>query len=601
MKDKIINRLRLSFEGGRTVCRVLASFCIFWGIMLFIYPNYTYLWSAQFVPLARSVAFVVLSFVVLSAVSCLLSGIHTDSYALFLGAVLMFVNLTKMYIGTTMTDRVLFSAVLAIAGFFVFSYFISKNEKVVSIEPKRGILIAAVFAAFLLVFTAVSIVTCMRYVKYWSPNFDFGIFCQSFRNMKKYGLPLNTSERDRIISHFGVHVSPVLYLLLPIYFIFPSPLTLQISQAFLIASGVFPLYFICKKRKISSRATLIFTVIYALYPVISCGTNYDFHENCFLLPLLLCAFCAYEYGKVIPFYIFTMLTLTVKEDAFIYIILFALYMISEKKMRLHALIASAVSTVYFVFCVYMLKNYGEGVMSGRFSNLIYNADDGLAGVLKTFINNPGYVIAELMKSGNSGITKAAYCLLLFLPLGFLPFITKKPNRLLLVAPVAINLLGSSIYQYDPGFQYGFGISAFLFYVSIVNFSELDGKVRNSLAVLAISASLCAYPVIYGPYITNALSSSGRATAKELDRILDTVPEDASVTASTFLLPHLCDRDTLYEAAYHKDGDTDYIVLDMRPYYAEESEKIMRYFMENFGYEIYAEYPEYVTILTDTGK
>ena len=600
MKEQIINKIRPAFAGGRCVCRLIASFCIYWGIMLFIYPNYTYIWSAQLVPLARAFALVALLFVLLSAISCLFGSIHTDSFALLSGAILMFVNLTRMYVGATLTDRVLFSAVLGVAGFFVFTYFISKNEKIVSIEPKRGVLIAAAFAAFIFVLATVSFVTCMRYLTYCSPNFDFGIFCQSFRNMKKQGLPLNTCERDSLISHFAVHVSPVLYLLLPVYFIFPSPLTLQISQAFLIAFGVFPLLLICKKRKLSSRAALIFTVIYALYPAISCGTNYDFHENCFLLPLLLCAFCAYEYGKTVPFYVFTMLTLTVKEDAFIYIILLALYMISEKKMRRHALIVSAISAVYFAFCVYMLKNYGDGVMSGRFSNLIFNADDGLAGILKTFINNPGYVIAELIKSGNSRITKAAYCLLLFLPLGFLPFITKKPNRLLLAAPVCINLLGSSIYQYDPGFQYGFGISAFLFYASVVNYSELDGKVRKNIAVLALSASLCAYPVIYGTSITNAFGRS-RTTAKELDRILETVPEDASVTASTFLLPHICDRDVLYEAAYHNAGDTDYAVLDMRPGYAEESEIIMRRFIDDYGYEIYAEYPDYVTILISPDK
>ena len=46
-------------------------------------------------------------------------------------------------------------------------------------------------------------------------------------------------------------------------------------------------------------------------------------------------------------------------------------------------------------------------------------------------------------------------------------------------------------------------------------------------------------------------------------VLDEIPEDASVTASTFYVPRLSQRRVIYEQYYHNAVDTDYLVLDLR--------------------------------------
>ena len=86
--------------------------------------------------------------------------------------------------------------------------------------------------------TVISVIGCLRYKTFSTPNYDFGLFCNMFHNMKETGLPLVTSERDRLLSHFAVHISPIYYLLLPFYWIFPSPLTLQIGQAVALMLGM---------------------------------------------------------------------------------------------------------------------------------------------------------------------------------------------------------------------------------------------------------------------------------------------------------------------------------------------------------------------------
>ncbi len=91
----------------------------------------------------------------------------------------------------------------------------------------------------------VGYICCLYYNNHWTSCFDFGIFSQMFYHMKESGLPLVTCERDRLLSHFAVHFSPIYYLLLPIYMLIPDPRTLLVMQALIVASGVIPLLLIC--------------------------------------------------------------------------------------------------------------------------------------------------------------------------------------------------------------------------------------------------------------------------------------------------------------------------------------------------------------------
>ena len=83
---------------------------------------------------------------------------------------------------------------------------------------------------------------------------------------------------------------------------------------------------------------------------------------------------------------------------------------------------------------------------------------------------------------------------------------------------------------------------------------------------------------------------------------EVLPEDASVTCTTFLLAHISERDVIYEVNYHKENgvykaDTEYIVLDLRPGYDDDSLKIAEFYYAN-GYVKYYRDEGAVLILVD---
>ncbi len=574
-------RCRPFFVAQEMVCRLLAAFCgsIVYGTVkhqVFSCPE-----LRQGVGLWTVVACTVLLFAAYSVIRILLPSYETDRWLLMAGGTLCVVQWLLSF--RVPTDRFSFlMAVIVLYGLLA-GWFVQNRPKGLRNRKLRqrtvwviGILLG------ILCGSVIALTTCYRYLTFSSPNFDFGLFVNMFYHMKEEGVPLCTSERDVLLSHFAVHISPIYYVLLPFYAVFPSPMTLQIGQAAVIASGVVPMVLLCRRLGLSEKCTIGMAFLYACYPALTTGCHYDLHENCFLTPLLLWLFYSCECRKYWWAYLCALLVFTVKEDAAVYIAVFALYLVASGNNRKHGLVLLIVSVLYFgvalwvlqVRSAYFAQVYADGSpnppiggpMTDRYQNLILNPDDGIFGVIKTAVVNPGYVLTQMFgTNGNSG-EKVIYFLQLLLPVGFLPFCTRKPSRWLLMTPILINLLTQYAYQYDIGFQYHFGIAAFLLYASVLNANEQQPSLRRVMIGVAAANCLCFY-LLYAlsPCIDyrNAWER-GENTYIQMENALDAVPEDASVCCSTFLVAHLADRYEVYELEYHGiKNDTDYIVLDAR--------------------------------------
>ena len=88
----------------------------------------------------------------------------------------------------------------------------------------------ALGAASLFWFLFTAGLTILRYRMNYASAYDFGLFSQMYYYMDKCLLPLTTCERDGLLSHFAVHLSPIFYLLLPLYKLFPRPETLLATR-----------------------------------------------------------------------------------------------------------------------------------------------------------------------------------------------------------------------------------------------------------------------------------------------------------------------------------------------------------------------------------
>lgn len=472
--------------------------------------------------------------------------------------------------------NICFDAVLCFIAVLTFLYVKDDIFDIVAefkIDKKKTNIIVAIVG--ILLFAFVGIITVYRYLTYSNSTFDFGIFTQMYENMKQTGSISTTLERNRVLSHFGVHFSPIFYIALPIYFIFPSPVTVQLIQAFMVALPVIPIVLISRKYKLSNWMTVGAVLLYALYPATAGGTLYDIHENCFLTFLILMAVWAIEKKKNILTAIMVLLVFFVKEDAPVYIMVLGTFYLFSRKDKKRGLILMVTSAIYFIIATSVVKSYGLGIMDNRFSNLFYDQQKGLSQLIRTVLVNPGYVISQIVANYDAnGMEKIGYILLMFVPMAAVIFRNgKKYSRFILISPViVINLLTLYVYQHDITFQYNFGSIALMMYLVIMNMADLKPK----KAKVAISvAVICAGVMFMGSmaprlnYYTSKYSQD-KATYEKINIALSAVPKNASVCASGFFTPHLKNLEMYDQNHLEETKYTDYLVIDER--YTDEKSK-----------------------------
>ena len=422
-------------------------------------------------------------------------------------------------------------------------------------------------------FLFVSAWTVGRVYSLSSPTYDFGIFSQMFYNMKESGLPMTTVERDGLLSHFAVHVSPIYYLMLPFYWLIPTPSTLQVLQAAVITSAVIPLWKIGKHHGLTGAQRMLVCAVLLLYPAYSGGTSYDIHENCFLTPLILWLFYGIDRKNAAITFVAAVLTLMVKEDAAVYVAVIALWLIIRtvlrfKKIDVQNLIVGtvllAVSLGWFFIVTRYLAQNGDGVMTWRYKNFMYDGSSSLSTVIKSVILNPMKAVYECVDT-----EKLYFIAMTLLPLLGLPLLTRRYERYILLIPyILVNLMSDYQYQHDIFFQYTFGSTAFLMYLTVVNLSDMKLNRQRifALAAAAIASAACFGIVVVPKAVRYPVQSIQHYDYYQNIRdVLDTIPDGASVTATTFYTTYLSQRETLYDVSFCSREhllSTEYVVLKL---------------------------------------
>ena len=421
-------------------------------------------------------------------------------------------------------------------------------------------------------FSFVSAWTVYRVKCFWTPSYDMGIFSQMFHNMKTTGLPMTTLERDGMLSHFQVHVSPIYYLFLPFYAIVPRPETLQVLQAAVLASSVIPLWKLCGLKNYSGLSKCLLCALILFYPALSGGTSYDIHENCFLTPLILWLLYGLEKGSVSLTAVSAVLTLCVKEDAPVYVAVAGLYwlvkiLLSPSENFKKELLVSAALLVgalgWFWGATTYLAAYGDGVMTYRYENFMFDGGSSLFTVIKAVLLNPLKALYECVDK-----EKLEFISQTMLPLLALPFLTRRYERYILLIPyLLVNLMSDYIYQHNIFFQYTFGSTAFLFYLLVVNLGDLQIPwVRlGALAGAALLAAVTFFRVVYpeGRQVID-LYHDYEEYYRGVAQALDTIPDDVPVAATTFYTVHLSDREILYDVKYCSKQhilEAEYVAVD----------------------------------------
>lgn len=132
---------------------------------------------------------------------------------------------------------------------------------------------------------------------------DLGIFVQALYSTINGRLLYEAPDYQLYgaSSYLGIHFSPILLTLAPVYYLYPRFETLLVLQSAVISLGAVVVYLFCLRVGCGERVSTALAILYLAYPFNHSANLYDFHMEALLGLLTLALFYFYETKSLRPF------------------------------------------------------------------------------------------------------------------------------------------------------------------------------------------------------------------------------------------------------------------------------------------------------------
>lgn len=396
---------------------------------------------------------------------------------------------------------------------------------------------------------------------------DLAIFEQSFWTTIHQGEFFSNTVDTIYHCSFGAHNSPILFLLIPLYLIFQSPLFLLLISTILLGLAAIPLYYI-SRRYLSERFSYLIVFIYLLSPAIHGINLYNFSTICFVPLLVFLCWYGLISDRWKMYLIAGLLLIIVREDVALMAAMIGLYGIFFSENRSGTF---RTCHIILIICAICFAALSMAVIIPYFAP---------ASTLSSqYTHN---LIENLPLYGKQRIVLFAET---FAPSLFIPFAA--PEVLLVGLFQFLEVFLSPTYsfldlQYHyPGMFQPIIILATLYGLFRINKRlHLDQKenwpryIGYALLVGSIISFVVVSPfVAYATIIPDYLDQAHSEKFQLLDTITSHLPGDAAIVTQDNVIPHLAQRKEAYQYGYHPDAD--YVIIETKTGYANYFEADIR--------------------------
>jgi uncharacterized membrane protein len=395
----------------------------------------------------------------------------------------------------------------------------------------------------------------MHFVVFKTARPDLGNMTQAiWTTMHGHFLEATTLTGNQT-SRLGFHVDPFLALLVPLYWLWSSPLMLVVLQAVAVATGALPVFWLARKHLGSDRAGAHFAFAYLLYPATQFNAftiTSSFHSVAIAVPLILFAIWFLDENRLVPFTLIALLAATTKEEIPLAIGCLGIWYAVRTGRRVFGLtvFSAGLSLTLFNF-LWVIPHFspsGIDPFVGRYEGV--GTTPG--GIARTLFTDP-VAFVHAVATGH----KVLYLVLLLVP--FLGLWLLEPLLLLGAVPdLAINLLSSKSDQTSIPFHWTAGIVPFVVAASVFGATRFKTQaLRVSLYALVGCASIAIFSPIY--FIRQDIQQLSSPIREVKIHALALIPSGRPVSASNQLGGHLSERRYSYSFPYVRSAQ--WIIVD----------------------------------------
>ncbi len=398
------------------------------------------------------------------------------------------------------------------------------------------------------------LVSVHRYWQFETGYYDFGIFDQAIFRVSRFADPIvdHLAIGGKVI--FADHVSPIIFLLSPLYWFTTRSEIILVAQALIVASSVFALYLLGKRILNHAVASLAVSVAFALFIGTQNAIITDFHEITLLtLPLVL-LFLSIEYGWKKRYFLFLILILAVKENIALLGASIGLYLLivkpSWKRIGMATILISLLWGIATTRLI--IPYFSEGV-----SQYAPTIPKDVGQLVASFVDHP--VKRETLQIGFGSF--------LFLPLLYPPLwpaiIQELASRF---------FLSQSTLRWSLGLHYGLALGLLLSIASLYALQRIQKIfpkktwLLSGIATLLILQALYNHQVkLHGP-LGLGLNGDFYRHSKDfafLQTLIDRIAPGASVMTQNNLAAHLAHQPVMLFRPDYTPFMPDYILFDLR--------------------------------------
>jgi uncharacterized membrane protein len=433
-----------------------------------------------------------------------------------------------------------------------------------------------------------------RHLAFETGAYDLGVYSQPLWNFLQ-GRDFSVSiQNDNGPLRWANHVEPILFLILPLYKLWPDPRTLLWIQVAGLSLAGLPLYALAVRRLQNHWSALTIVLAFFLLPAAEAVTLFDFHAVS-LFPLFI--FSALYFldtaltaqGSSLwlwpapPLHpdsprlnlstryllagLFFLLALSTKEDISLNVLMIGLYLLALRRRWWEGGVLAAVGLVWFyVTFQVIIPHFRTGGDYSIFISWFETLGRTPLEVALSPFTAPDKVLALIFRPGNLPALAMLTVPLALLPIAGLPWLAMGASSL------AFSLLSDNpTTRQLETWHYAAPMLPFVMLATVDGLTRLNAqlskfKVQNSKVLLTglLLLTSLTYHYLRGYTHLARLPEWPQVTAHhQLGRDLAaTIPPDAALLAQAQLIPHAAHRDQLTIWSGPLYPEYDYVWLDL---------------------------------------
>jgi len=360
----------------------------------------------------------------------------------------------------------------------------------------------------------------------------------------------------------GVHVQTIWFVIAPIYFVLPHPMTLLILQSLALGVAAYPLYLLTKQI-LGHKWGLLVSFMYLVYPAVGYINIFELHSTAFLPFFMFSMIYFFHKKRFTLFMFFLFLAVFCQENIALAALSMGFYAACKRRGLKWVLVPVFAVGIYFFVCLKIVMPYFNNDTI-QFSALYNHLGNSPFQIIANICKHP-LLTAQFMIVPH----KSIYLMKLFGPLSFISLFS--PLWLLAAFPLfAQHLLSSRVTQVMINFHYTAEVIPFIFVAfvfGIKNFLrfKLINQYRFYFGIFLLLVLLL-FTYVLGPHFRLPGMATSDFRKNDSDRLkeafLKKIPPAAPVVATFEFLSRLTHRHELYSFHHHYTG---YYTLSSRPY------------------------------------